>query len=283
MLSIFSSLLGESCHLSKKKAWSSARFSHHLNRSNTDRGLLLTDWPEDKCRSRGNRTHLPAPSAHRHWRRPFTVPKFRSGTAPRQEGLWGQLGILLATAGDSPSFVFLCSPRSFCRERSSRDRCSYTTVGQRDRGTASPTPRIHPHGSVSTFILLPGAGRGQLGCRLWAFPIQHTRLTHQLGVSALRFCFGAQVVMPKRCFSGQWLNCVFVGQVPARLKQPESPVLERHQPRAGERFFSPSTTQPLTGPQFRREIFFPFHNPVRKTDPSSPLHTKQRTERAEQP
>lgn len=30
-------------------------------------------------------------------------------------------------ATDSPSFVFLCSPLSFCKDRSSRDLCSYTT------------------------------------------------------------------------------------------------------------------------------------------------------------
>lgn len=65
----------------------------------TTGGVLLTDWPEDKCRSGENRTHLAAPSAHGHRTRPFTAPKFHSVTATlRQEGLWGQLGVCLATS-----------------------------------------------------------------------------------------------------------------------------------------------------------------------------------------
>lgn len=132
--------------IKNQKSWSSARFSHRLKCSSTTTGgLLLTDWPEDKRRSRREQSPPASTNALRDSRRGF-------GDS------WGQ---------DSPSFVFLCSPRSFCSDRSSRDRCSYTTVGagtgELQGTTQTPKPSPHP---LPTFILLPGAGRGHwaAGC-----------------------------------------------------------------------------------------------------------------------
>lgn len=90
-------------------------------------------------------------------------------------------------------------------------------------------------------------------------------------------------MISKSCFSGQWLICDFVGQVPARLKQPESPVLVKGTSTMQERFFH--KIQPLAGSQCRRFFFslLPQPRPLRKTEPSSSLHTNLRTERAEQP
>lgn len=136
------------------------------------------------CSQIGLRTNVGGGENRTHWQHPLPrdLSPQCSQIPPRDRH--SEAGEALGTAGAffswiSPSFVFLCSPLSFCRDLSSRDRCSYTTVGaqgaQRDTNTQFTPTHLHPQ------LYPPAWSReGTFGLQTMGIPDKHTDLTQKL-------------------------------------------------------------------------------------------------------
>lgn len=118
-------------------------------------------WEEERTEPTGSTLcpeicHLSAPKSHPG-----------RGTV-RQERLWGQLGL---------SFPGSHLPLSSCAPLSPSAGISPAGTGARTplwghrEHSVTQTPNLPPPIFTHSFILLPGAGRGRLGCRPWGFLI----------------------------------------------------------------------------------------------------------------